>query len=133
MDLLEIKIEIIDPRLKTDFFFPEYLSNGFFGFFLIACLKKPIYILSEKTLLISTGILINLLDSTTRIVIEPLVSIKKKYNIIIGNPFGIIDICKDELKISLWNRSNKSFYINPGDKVAQLLFISNKRIKLIYI
>ncbi|VFP83851.1 hypothetical protein [Buchnera aphidicola] len=132
-DFSEIKIKIIDLRLKTDFFFPEYSCEKFFSFFLIACIKESISILSKKTSLISTGILVNSFDSTIRIVIDPLAIIKKKYNIVIGNPFSIFNSYKDELKISIWNCSNKDFDINPGDKFARLSFISNKRIKFIYI
>ncbi|WP_154027715.1 hypothetical protein [Buchnera aphidicola] len=45
--------------------------------FLLACLEKSTYILSKKTLLISTGITVHVLDKTTRVVIHPYTHLTK--------------------------------------------------------
>uniref|UniRef100_A0A451DFT6 Deoxyuridine 5'-triphosphate nucleotidohydrolase, partial n=1 Tax=Buchnera aphidicola (Cinara pseudotsugae) TaxID=2518978 RepID=A0A451DFT6_9GAMM len=134
INLLMINVKFIDSSIKKNFNFPEYLCNGLSGFFLRAYLKKKICLFSKKTTLISTGLLIHILDKTARVVIEPTTIINNKYHIIIGNPFNFAYFFDFfELKVSLWNCSKKNFYINPGDKIAQLSIIPNKKIKFLYI
>ncbi|VFP88786.1 Deoxyuridine 5'-triphosphate nucleotidohydrolase [Buchnera aphidicola (Cinara piceae)] len=133
-DSLKCRIRILDSRIGTNFFFPEYLSNGLSGFFLRACIKEKIYIFSEQTILISTGILVNLFDKNVDILIKPLHKIKETYKIVIGNPFSIKNFFyNNELKISIWNCSKKIFCIHPGDQIAQLIILTNKKIKFLYI
>ncbi|WP_172598450.1 dUTP diphosphatase [Buchnera aphidicola] len=127
-------MKFISSNIKKDFDFPEYLQGGLSGFFLRAYIKNKICLFSKKTTLVSTGLLIHFSDKTVRVVIKPISIIKHKYCLIIGNPFSIIDYCNFyELKISLWNCSKKNFYINPGDKIAKLSIVPNKKIKFIYI
>ncbi|MCL5272933.1 MAG: dUTP diphosphatase, partial [Gammaproteobacteria bacterium] len=43
---------------------------------------------------------------------------------ILGNLVGLIDSdYQGELKISCWNRSNEAFTVNPGERIAQLVFV----------
>ncbi len=47
-----------------------------------------------------------------------------KNGIILGNSVGLIDSdYQGELKISIWNRSQDHFTIQPGDRVAQLVIV----------
>ncbi|VFP85119.1 Deoxyuridine 5'-triphosphate nucleotidohydrolase [Buchnera aphidicola (Cinara splendens)] len=134
INVLIINVKFIDPSIKKSFNFPEYLCNGLSGFFLRAYLQHKICLFSKKTTLISTGLFIQVMDKTVRVVIEPITTINNKYPIIIGNPFNFMDFFDFfELKISLWNCSKKNFYINPGDKIAQLSIVPNKKIKFLYI
>ncbi|VFP77950.1 dUTP diphosphatase [Buchnera aphidicola] len=134
INVLMINVKFIDPSIKKNFNFPEYLCNGLSGFFLRAHLEHKMCLVSKKTTLISTGLFIHLSDKKTRVVIEPITRMNNKYHIIIGNPFNFVDFFDFfEIKVSLWNCSKKNFYINPGDKIAQLSIIPNKKIKFIYI
>ena len=41
-----------------------------------------------------------------------------------GNLVGLIDSdYQGELKISAWNRSDTTFVVQPGDRIAQLVFV----------
>ncbi|VFP79368.1 Deoxyuridine 5'-triphosphate nucleotidohydrolase [Buchnera aphidicola (Cinara curtihirsuta)] len=134
LDTLELNIKILDSRIGTVFFFPEYLHGGLFGFYLRACIKKKICILPEKTTLISTGILINTFNKNLDILIESLNKVKGKYKIIIGNPFILKNFFyNNELKISIWNCSKKIFCVYPGEKIAKLIIITNRKIKFLYV
>ena len=47
-----------------------------------------------------------------------------KNGIVLGNLIGLIDSdYQGEIMISLWNRSNNSFTINRGDRIAQMMFV----------
>ncbi|VFP81650.1 dUTP diphosphatase [Buchnera aphidicola] len=134
LDVLELNIKILDSRIGTIFFFPEYLSDGLLGFYLRACIKKKIYISPEQTTLISTGILINIFDKNLDFLIKPLYKVKKKYKIIIGNPFILKNFFyNNELKISIWNCSKKIFCVYPGERIAKLIILTKKKIKFLYI
>jgi len=42
----------------------------------------------------------------------------------LGNLVGLIDSdYQGELKVSCWNRSNKAYTIEPGDRIAQLVIL----------
>ena len=44
---------------------------------------------------------------------------------VLGNLSGLIDSdYQGEIMVSLWNRSKKEFNIEPGDRIAQMLFFS---------
>ena len=47
-----------------------------------------------------------------------------KHGIVLGNLVGLIDSdYQGELKVSCWNRGAKTFRIEPGDRIAQLVVI----------
>ena len=48
-----------------------------------------------------------------------------KEGIVLGNLSGLIDSdYQGEIMVSLWNRSEKEFRVEPGDRIAQMLFLS---------
>jgi dUTP pyrophosphatase len=47
-----------------------------------------------------------------------------KHGIVLGNSIGLIDSdYQGEIMISLWNRSLESFKVEPGDRIAQMMFL----------
>ena len=57
-----------------------------------------------------------------------------KHGIVLGNLVGLIDSdYQGELKISCWNRSNDQFTINPGERIAQLVFVPVVQASLIVV
>ena len=47
-----------------------------------------------------------------------------KHGIVLGNLVGLIDSdYQGQLYVSCWNRSINEFIINPGDRIAQLIFV----------
>ena len=48
-----------------------------------------------------------------------------KHGIVLGNLVGLIDSdYQGEIMVSLWNRSNESFEVLPGDRIAQMMFFA---------
>ena len=57
-------------------------------------------------------------------VILPRSGLGHKHGIVLGNLVGLIDSdYQGELKISCWNRGQEHFTIEPGDRIAQLVFL----------
>jgi len=47
-----------------------------------------------------------------------------KHGIVLGNLVGLIDSdYQGPLMVSMWNRGHDSFTIEPGDRIAQLVFM----------
>jgi dUTP pyrophosphatase len=52
----------------------------------------------------------------------------------LGNLVGLIDSdYQGEMGMSIWNRSNKEFLIEPGDRVAQMVVIKVEQIVMNWV
>ncbi|WAI12071.1 MAG: dUTP diphosphatase [Buchnera aphidicola (Macrosiphum albifrons)] len=119
-----IEIKILDSRIKKNFSLPSYATSGSSGLDLRACVEKKIKLQSQQTILVPTGLAIYIADPNITALILPRSGLGHKKGIVLGNLVGLIDSdYQGQLMISLWNRSNKDFYVNPNDRVAQIIFI----------
>ena len=119
-----IQLKILDQRLGHMIPVPSYATDGSAGLDLRACLDEPITILPQQTILVPTGLSIYIADPKLAAVILPRSGLGHKHGIVLGNLVGLIDSdYQGELKISCWNRNQEHFTIQPGDRIAQLVFI----------
>lgn len=125
MHIKKIDIKILDSRIGNQIPFPRYSTYGSAGLDLSACIKEKELLLSPNmTKLLPTGIAIYLKDSNLTALILPRSGLGHYKGIVLGNLTGLIDSdYQGELKISVWNRSNKDFIIYPGDRIAQLVIV----------
>ncbi len=120
----KIKLKILDKRIGTEFPTPNYATSGSAGLDLQACVNETMTVMPGETHLIPTGISIFIDDSTLAAVILPRSGLGHKHGIVLGNLVGLIDSdYQGPLMVSLWNRGNKEFKIEPGDRIAQLVFV----------
>ena len=88
------------------------------------CINESIQIAPQETVLLPTGISIYIADPKLAAVILPRSGLGHKNGIVLGNLVGLIDSdYQGEFKISCWNRSIEHFTVNPGERIAQLVFI----------
>lgn len=119
-----IDVKILDERLKGDFGLPQYTTPGSAGLDLRACLDQPLTLAPGHTELIPTGMAIHIKDPSLAAVILPRSGMGHKHGIVLGNLVGLIDSdYQGQLFVSCWNRSEQSFEISPGDRIAQLVFV----------
>ncbi len=119
-----IDLKILDPRIGTEFPLPAYATPGSAGLDLRACLEQSITIVQNETILIPTGIAIHIGDANLCATILPRSGLGHKHGIVLGNLVGLIDSdYQGPLMVSMWNRGEKSFTIEPGDRIAQLVFM----------
>ncbi|CAL4326610.1 dUTP diphosphatase [Buchnera aphidicola] len=120
----KIQIQILNLRTKKNFSFPTYATSGSSGLDLRACLEKKTRLRAYKTILVPTGIAIYIENPNITAFILPRSGLGHEKGIVLGNLIGLIDSdYQGQLMISLWNRSKKDFYINPDDRVAQIVFV----------
>jgi dUTP pyrophosphatase len=119
-----IQLKILDKRIGTEFPLPRYETQDSAGLDLRACLEKALEIEPGTTHLIPTGISIYIGDPNLAAVILPRSGLGHKNGIVLGNLVGLIDAdYQGPLMISCWNRSTTAFTIEPGDRIAQLVFL----------
>ena len=119
-----VQIKIIDPRLGTDFPLPDYATGGSAGMDLRACLDQVLTITPGETRLIPTGFAMHLEDTGMAAVILPRSGLGHKHGIVLGNLVGLIDSdYQGQVFVSCWNRSEELFKIEPGARIAQLVFL----------
>jgi len=76
------------------------------------------------TTLIPTGIAIHIENPGLAAMILPRSGLGHKHGIVLGNLVGLIDSdYQGQLFVSCWNRGKTDFTINPGDRIAQLIFV----------
>ncbi len=119
-----IQLKILDPRIGTEFPLPRYETKDSAGLDLRACLDATLTLEPGTTHLIPTGISIYIGDPNLAAVILPRSGLGHKNGIVLGNLVGLIDAdYQGPLMISCWNRSQVAYTIEPGDRIAQLVFL----------
>jgi len=122
--LRSVELKILNPRIGTDLPLPKRATSGSAGLDLRACIDQAIDLPPGATELIPTGIAIHLADPGLAAVIVPRSGLGHRHGIVLGNLVGLIESAyQDELLISCWNRGQKSFRIEPGERIAQLVVV----------
>ena len=119
-----VKLRILDPRIGREFPLPQHATTGSAGMDLRACIEAPLALLPGAVELIPTGVSIYIGDPDLAAVLLPRSGLGHKNGIVLGNLVGLIDSdYQGPLMVSVWNRGAAAFTINPGDRIAQMVFV----------
>ena len=119
---MHVNLKILDPRVADQM--PHYATPGSAGLDLRACLKTAVTLNPGATQLIPTGLAIHLADPGYAAMILPRSGLGHKHGVVLGNLVGLIDSdYQGELKVSLWNRGQEPFTIQPFDRIAQMVIV----------
>ena len=122
IDLYILDLRILDPRLKETP--PDYATPGAAGLDLRACIVEPLTLQPGETRLVPSGIAIHLADPGLAALILPRSGLGHKHGIVLGNLVGLIDSdYQGEIMVSVWNRAQTAFTLNPLDRLAQLVIV----------
>ena len=114
-------VKILVKKLNTKVQLPSYKTKGSSGMDLMAFIDNPITIPPNTSALISTGLSIAIPEDS-EIQIRPRSGLAAKSNIGVLNTPGTIDSdYRGEIKIILFNHSNKEFTVKNNDRVAQMV------------
>ena len=120
----DIQLKVLDARIGTEFPLPEYATGGSAGIDMRACIEEPLEVEPGTTHLLPTGIAIHIGDPTLAAVLLPRSGLGHKHGIVLGNLVGLIDSdYQGQVFVSCWNRGAGSFTIQPGERIAQMVFI----------
>ena len=117
-----IDLKILDPRIGSQL--PHYATPGSAGLDLRACLEEARTLNPGETQLIPTGMAIHLADPGYAAMILPRSGLGHKHGVVLGNLVGLIDSdYQGQLMVSVWNRGQEAFTIQPFERIAQMVIV----------
>ncbi|PSD35508.1 dUTP diphosphatase [Acinetobacter radioresistens] len=121
---MKVQIKVLDTRLGNEWPLPTYATSGSAGLDLRACLDEEVQIKPGETILVKTGMAIYIEDPNFAGLILPRSGLGHKHGIVLGNLVGLIDSdYQGELMVSVWNRSQTVFTLEPGERLAQYVLV----------
>ncbi|MEQ1067064.1 dUTP diphosphatase [Acinetobacter sp. XH1741] len=121
---MKVQVKLLDPRLGKEWPLPSYATAGSAGLDLRACVDEAIEIEPGQTVLVKTGMAIYIHDVNFAGLILPRSGLGHKHGIVLGNLVGLIDSdYQGELMVSVWNRGQTTFRLEPGERLAQYVLV----------
>lgn len=126
--MIKVALKILDPRMNE--YLPAYATDGSAGLDLRACLHQPLNLPPGATELVPTGLSIHIGDPRYAAMILPRSGLGHKHGIVLGNLVGLIDSdYQGPLMVSVWNRGQQDFVLQPMDRLAQLLVVPVQQVE----
>ena len=128
MRLIELKI--LDDRLGDTIPLPHYATDGSAGLDMRACIDAPVAVDPGASELVPTGLAIHISDPGLAAVLLPRSGLGHKHGLVLGNLTGLIDSdYQGQVFISCWNRSSKRYEVQPGERIAQMVFVPVEQVR----
>lgn len=124
MNRPQLAVKVLDSRIGHEIPMPSYATEGSAGMDLRALLDQPLTLAPGETTLVKTGLAIHIQDPSLAGIILPRSGLGHKHGIVLGNLVGLIDSdYQGELMISVWNRGQSTFTLEPGERLAQYVLV----------
>ena len=118
----EVELKILHPKRAGQL--PAYATPGSAGLDLRAGLDEAAILQPGDTLLVPTGLAVQLSNPDYAAMLLPRSGLGHKQGIVLGNLVGLIDSdYQGELKVSLWNRGQEAFTVEPMARIAQMVIV----------
>ncbi|MBC8519885.1 MAG: dUTP diphosphatase [Gammaproteobacteria bacterium] len=120
----KVELKILDSRIGGEYPLPHYATDGSAGMDLRACIDAPLELKPGQTELIPSGIAIHMDDREMAATLLPRSGLGHKHGVVLGNLVGLIDSdYQGQVFVSCWNRGDTTFTIEPGERIAQMVFV----------
>ena len=117
-----LDVKILDARIRD--LLPQYATAGAAGLDIRACLEAPLELKPGDSQLVPSGIAIHIGDAGFAAILLPRSGLGAKHGIVLGNLVGLIDSdYQGQVFVSMWNRGQAAFTIQPLDRIAQLVVV----------
>lgn len=108
-------------KLREGAMLPKRETIGSAGYDLCCLCEEPITVSPNERKLIPTGIAVEIPEGTVGLVYSRS-GLSLKHGIHMANDVGVIDSdYRGELKVPVHNRSDVTYIVNNGDRIAQLV------------
>ncbi len=120
-----VEIKLLHENFKNgNWELPNYATNGSAAFDLLAAIDEPITINPFEVEFISTGLSIWINNPDFVLIMTPRSGKGCKEGKVLANTVGVIDSdYQGPLIMCIYNRTNNSVVINPGEHIAQGLLL----------
>ncbi len=96
-----------------------------------ACIDDAMLVSPGDTVLVPTGIAIHVADPRLAAVLLPRSGLGHKHGIVLGNLTGLIDSdYQGQLFVSIWNRGDTAYEIQPAERIAQMVIVPVEQVEL---
>ena len=124
MNSVNVETKIVNPLIGDTIPLASYATEGAAAIDLRACLKEEVCIRPGETVLVGSGIAVNIKDPNIVGIIVPRSGLGIKKGIILANTIGVIDSdYQGEIKIGLFNRGQSQYIVKPAERICQMLFM----------
>lgn len=125
-----IELKVLDPRVGDTIPLPHYATDGSAGLDMRACIDDALVVAPGDTVLVPTGIAIHINDNALAAVLLPRSGLGHKHGLVLGNLTGLIDSdYQGQVFISCWNRGSKAYTVQPGERIAQMVFVPVEQVR----
>ncbi|MBT8082341.1 MAG: dUTP diphosphatase [Gammaproteobacteria bacterium] len=125
-----IELKILDPRVGDTISLPHYATHGSAGLDMRACIDDAVTVAPGETVLVPTGLAIHVADPGLAAVLLPRSGLGHKHGLVLGNLTGLIDSdYQGQVFISCWNRGSKPYEVQPGERIAQMVFVPVEQVE----
>jgi dUTP pyrophosphatase len=119
----QIETRIVNPLLGDKIELPTYATDGSAALDLRACIDEPVTLKPNHRVLIKTGLAINMMDPSLVAIVASRSGLSLKHGIRVSQGIGVIDAdYHGEIGVILANDSNEPYVVQPGERIAQLMF-----------
>ena len=124
-----IQLKILDPRVGDTIPLPHYATDGSAGLDMRACIDETLNVQPGETVLVPSGLAIHIADPGLAAVLLPRSGLGHKHGLVLGNLTGLIDSdYQGQVFVSIWNRGSKAYDIEPGERIAQMVFVPVEQV-----
>jgi dUTP pyrophosphatase len=125
-----IELKILDSRIGDSIPLPHYATSGSAGLDMRACIDAALTVEPGETVLVPTGLAIHIAEADLAAVLLPRSGLGHKHGLVLGNLTGLIDSdYQGQVYISCWNRSNTAYEVQPGERIAQMVFVPVEQVR----
>ena len=125
--MLRVKVKI---KARRPDLIPAYMSEGASGFDVKADLEAPMIIEPGRIALIPTGLFFEIPEGF-EIQIRPRSGLALKGITVLNSPGTVDSDYRGEVKVILANLSNEPFTVEPGMRIAQVVFSQVTPVKMV--
>ena len=124
MKSINVETKIVNPLIGDIIPLASYATEGAAAIDLRACIEEDLGIQPGETVVVGSGIAVNIKDPNIVGIIVPRSGLGIKKGIILANTIGVIDSdYQGEIRIGLFNRSQIQYTVKPAERICQMLFM----------
>lgn len=127
---MKIDVKVITKEFYEEYELPSHGTLHSAGIDLRVATFEQRSVLPGETVLLPTGLIFAVPESVVMLLV-PRSGLGHKHGVVLGNLVGVIDPdYRGEVMVSVWNRSDSTYQMSPGERICQALFLPFQTVEL---
>jgi len=123
--------DVLIRKIRPGAAWPGYATAGAAGMDLAACLEEPLAVPPLGRVMVPTGLAIALPPGMTALVFARS-GLASRHGLALANGVGVVDSdYRGEIICAMVNLGDQPYRIEPGDRIAQVVFVPVAHVRLI--